>query len=165
MDDLLETWHAQNAITLFLLASVPQKGLDAVPAGAGTAVGQMFAHINDVRLRWVHKTAPDLAEQLPWFEQQPDRAVDAAQLQQALARSGEAVAALIRRRAQAGAGIEGFPGSLTSFLGYLISHESYHWGEIGLALMQAGLPLGREVEYGIWRGWWGRESSAGDNHD
>jgi uncharacterized damage-inducible protein DinB len=160
MDDLLEMWNAHNAIDLYLLSNLPDGGLDAAPAPGDMPVSQMFAHINDLRLRWVQNAAPDLTAQLPWFEQQPDLAIDAAQLQHALERSGEAVAELVRRSAQAGVGIKDFPGSPAVFLGYLISHESYHWGEIGLALAQAGRPLSSEVALGIWRGWWGREAAA-----
>jgi uncharacterized damage-inducible protein DinB len=159
MDDLIELWRTQSAIGLYLLRNLPQNGLAAVLAVDGMSVAQQFAHINDLRLRWVHNTAPDLTVQLPWFEHQPDLAIDATHLQQALERSGAAIEALIRRCAQADGGVKGFPGSLASFLGYLISHESYHWGEIGVALTQSDQPLTPDVALGIWRGWWGRESA------
>jgi uncharacterized damage-inducible protein DinB len=159
MDDLIDMWQAQNAIDLYLLSNLPEGGLEVVAASGDMPVGQQFAHLNDIRLRWTHGTAPDLTAQIPWFEHQPQLAIDTAQLQHALERSGEAIAALVRRCADAGAGIDGFPGSLTAFLGYLISHESYHWGEISLALAQSGRPLAPEVALGIWRGWWGREST------
>ena len=157
MDDLIELWQAHNAIDLYLLDNLPEGGLEAVPASGGWHVGQIFAHINDLRLRWVHGAAPELAEQIPWFEKQPQLVIDAAQLRRALESSGRAVDSLIRQCSQAGRGVDGFPGSLASFLGYLISHESYHWGEIGLALTQSNRPLHPDVAFGIWKGWWGRE--------
>lgn len=83
-------------------------------------------------------------------------------MQAAIERSGAAIEALIRRCAQTGAGVKGFPGPPATFLGYLISHESYHWGEIGLALAQSERPLPREVALGIWRGWWGRETTPSE---
>jgi uncharacterized damage-inducible protein DinB len=159
MDDLIDMWRAHNAIDLYLLANLPEGGLDAAPASGGHSVGQMFAHINDLRLRWTHNAAPDLTTQLAWFEQQPDQAIDRAQLKDALERSGQAIEELLKRSAQAGGAVKDFPGALASFLGYLISHESYHWGEIGLALAQSNCPLDPDVALGIWRGWWGREGS------
>ena len=157
MNDLIELWRTQNAIDLYLIGHLPAGALDAAPDGGGMGVGQMFAHINDLRLRWLQGAAPELAAGLPWFENQPDLAVDTAQLRRALEQSGAAIEALIARCAQARSGVQGFPGSLVSFLGYLISHESYHWGEIGVALAQSNQPLDPEVALGIWRGWWGRE--------
>jgi integrase/recombinase XerD len=45
------------------------------------------------------------------------------------------------------------PGHVGAFLGYLISHESHHRGQIALILKQAGMPLDRKVAYGVWE--WG----------
>jgi uncharacterized damage-inducible protein DinB len=160
MDSLVETWRAHSAIGLYLLSNLPEGGLDAAPISGGMRVGQQFAHINDLRLRWVDNAAPDLTVELPWFERQPDLVVGGALLRQALERSAGAVEALIRQCAQAGGGVKDFPGPLVAFLGYLISHESYHWGEIGLALTQSGLPLDQESALGMWRGWWGHESTS-----
>ncbi|HET9223130.1 MAG TPA: DinB family protein [Roseiflexaceae bacterium] len=160
MDDLIETWRAHSAIGLYLLSNLPEGGLDAAPIAGGMRVGQQFAHISDLRLRWVDNAAPDLTAQLPWFERQAEPALDAAVLSLALQRSAGAVEALIRRCAQADCGVKDFPGPLAAFLGYLISHESYHWGEVGLALSQSGLPLDMEVALGIWRGWWGRDTTS-----
>lgn len=162
MNDLLEMWQAHVAINIYLLQNLPEGGLDAIPNSDGMQVRQIFAHINDLRLRWMHGAAPDLAIDLAWFEKQPDLAPDASQLAQALEHSGEAVAALIRRSTQAGARINGFPGPVAAFLGYLISHESYHWGEIGIALSQSGTPLSKEAALGIWKGWWGRAITTTD---
>jgi uncharacterized damage-inducible protein DinB len=39
-------------------------------------------------------------------------------------------------------------------MGYLISHESYHRGEIGIILTQAGYKLDQKIAYGMWE--WGK---------
>lgn len=36
---------------------------------------------------------------------------------------------------------------------YLLSHESYHWAEIGIILNEAGLPLDQELHHQLWQ-WW-----------
>ena len=53
----------------------------------------------------------------------------------------------------AGGKIKGFKPHLVTFLGYLISQESYHRGEIGIILKQAGHPLDDKISYGLWE--WG----------
>lgn len=68
MEDLIELWRAQNAIDLYLLSNLPDGGLEATPTSGGMSVGHMFAHINDLRLRWLDSAAPDLIAQIPWFE-------------------------------------------------------------------------------------------------
>jgi len=48
---------------------------------------------------------------------------------------------------------EGFKPHAAAFLGYLISHESHHRGQIVLSLKQAGHPVDKKIQYGIWE--WG----------
>jgi uncharacterized damage-inducible protein DinB len=49
--------------------------------------------------------------------------------------------------------IKGFKPHAAAFLGYLISHESHHRGQIALSLKQAGKPLDKKIAYGLWE--WG----------
>jgi uncharacterized damage-inducible protein DinB len=138
-----------------LLGGLPEGGLGARPANGGASVAEMLAHICNVRLRWVSRTAPDLVEQLVWFERRPELPREAEQLREGLAGSAGAVAGMLQRRGAAALLVEGFPGPLSSFVGYLISHEAYHIGEVGLALAQSGVPLSPEAERRIWVAWWG----------
>jgi len=49
--------------------------------------------------------------------------------------------------------IKGFKPHPAAFLGYLISHESHHRGQIMLSLKQSGHKVDQKVGYGIWE--WG----------
>ena len=49
--------------------------------------------------------------------------------------------------------IKGFKPHPTAFLGYLISHESHHRGQVATTLKANGHALDRKIAYGIWE--WG----------
>jgi uncharacterized damage-inducible protein DinB len=63
------------------------------------------------------------------------------------------VAELLRKAAAAGGKVKGFKPHAVAFLGYLISHESHHRGQIGWTLKNNGQPLDRKTEFGLWE--WG----------
>lgn len=113
--------------------------------------GEQFAHIHNVRLQWLQPSAADLMGGLTKIEK--DQASDAAMLRKALGDSRVAIASLLERGIAAGGKIKGFKPHATAFLGYLISHESYHRAEIGIILAQAGFKLVQKIAYGQWE--WG----------
>ena len=54
---------------------------------------------------------------------------------------------------EAGMECERFKPHVTAFVGYLISHESHHRGQIGWTLKNTGHPLDQKTSYGLWE--WG----------
>jgi len=150
-EQLLETWGIHTRINRYLLAAIPADALSAVSASKGRTVGEQFAHIHNVRLMWLKQSAPELLEGLEKIEK--DRAEDADGLRVALEASAEAVGRLLRAALEGDGRIKGFKPHGAAFLGYLVSHESHHRGQIVLSLKQAGHPLDRKVTYGIWE--WG----------
>jgi hypothetical protein len=46
--------------------------------------------------------------------------------------------------------VKGFKPYPVAFIGYTIAYESYHHGEIGIALTQANYPLDKKTTYGMW---------------
>lgn len=148
-DQLVDTWAIHNRIHLYVLDSIAPEALGGVSASKGRSVGEQFAHIHNVRLMWLQAAAPDLLEGLEKVEK---TAVDKDLLRRSLEQSGRAVESLLRRGFEAGK-IKGFKPHPAAFLGYLISHESYHRGEIGMILTQSGHPLDKKIAFGMWE--WG----------
>ena len=151
MDQLIETWEIHNRINLYLLDAVAPAALASLSASKGRNVGEQFAHIHNVRLMWLKSAAPELLKGLEKVEK--DQASDKKRLQKSLIDSGKAIASLLQTSINDSGKVKGFKPHATAFLGYLISHESHHRGQIALSLKQAGAPLDKRVAYGIWE--WG----------
>jgi uncharacterized damage-inducible protein DinB len=150
-DQLVETWQIHDRINRYLLDAVPDTALASVSASKGRSVGEQFVHVHDVRMMWLKAAAPQLLEGL---EKVPkEAATDKARLKEALTKSGEAIAALLRQAVAAGGKVKNFKPHAVAFLGYLISHESHHRGHIGLTLKQTGHPLDKKTAFGLWE--WG----------
>src|SRR6185312_5591974 len=103
------------------------------------------------RLMWLKSAAPDLLKGLQKIE--AEQAQDKALLRSSLENSGKAIATLLEGSLESEGKIKGFKPHAAAFLGYLISHESHHRGQIALSLKQAGKPLDKKISYGLWE--WG----------
>ena len=151
MPALAETWAIGARITRYLLDGLPAAALDACPSGKGRTVRDLFAHVHDVRLMWLNSARPDLMAGLSKIGS--GSSVDHAVLRSALDASAAAIAALVTDAANGDGRVKGFKPHVTAFVGYLLSHEAHHRGQVALAVRLAGQPLDKKVSYGMWE--WG----------
>lgn len=149
-DQLIDAWRIHARINLYLLDAVSDEALAAVGPTKGRGVGETLAHLHNVRLMWLKEAAPDLLEGVGKVEK--DAAQDRATLRGALEASASAVERLLERALETGR-VKGFKPHPAAFLGYLISHESHHRGQIAVALKGAKDPLDRKTAFGLWE--WG----------
>lgn len=149
-EQLLETWRIHSRINLYILDSIPSEAFAASKPTKGRSFAEMFAHQHNVRLMWLQTAAPDLAAQINKIEKgiKPDKEM----LHNHLSASAVAIEKLLTAGLENGR-IKGFKPHPPAFLSYLIAHESYHHGEIGIALTQIGYPLDKKVAFGMWE--WG----------
>jgi uncharacterized damage-inducible protein DinB len=149
-DQLVETWEIHNRVNLYLLNAVPPAAFQTALAPKHRTIYQLFAHIHNVRLMWLKAAAPALLSGLAKLE---GTTGDKPGLSKALETSGKAIETLLRKSLAAGGKVKGFKPHVVAFLGYLISHESHHRGQIGWTLKGTGQPLDQKTAYGLWE--WG----------
>lgn len=150
-EQLVETRRIHNHIHLYLLDSISSETLNKASASKSRDVGNQFAHLHNVRLMWLKSAAPELLEGLTKIEK--EQADDKTLLMKSLQASGEAITELLKKSLASDGRIKGFKPHVTAFLGYMISHESHHRGQIAMTLKQAGEPLDKKTAFGIWE--WG----------
>lgn len=150
MQQLIETWHINNRIHLYLLDAISEEYLADLSSSKGRNVGQQFAHIHNVRLMWLKASAPDLLKGLSTLDKETK--LTKALLADNLSKSADAIAALLQKGFDEGK-VKNFKPHPAAFFGYLISHEGHHRGQIMLALKQSGHAVDKKVQYGLWE--WG----------
>ena len=151
--DLLDTWYINHRITLYVLDAVSDDGLEGQPLGMrARSIKTLFAHIHNVRMMWLQPINAELAKpinKIPTRSYAQQKAITKDRLTSALKESGDALGKAIEQRIVSGKTAL-FKPSPTAFIGYLVSHESYHRGEICMTLTQAGHPLDEDVLHGMW---------------
>ncbi len=148
---IAETWAIHNRINLYLLDAIPDDTLGASLSTKSRTVHDLFAHMHNVRLMWLKSAAPTLLEGLNKLETKT--LGSKRDLRTALESSGRAIESLLHQAMADGGKVKGFKPHAVAFLGYLISHESHHRGQIGWALKSSGHPLDQKTAFGLWE--WG----------
>lgn len=133
-------------MNLFLLRAIPQDALNKKAEKSKAPEGH-FRHIHNVRLMWIKEAAPEFLPGLDKLE-----STDASDIESGLMASASAIRTLLDQCYDSGV-VKGFKPHTSAFLGYLISHESFHRSQIELVLRQVGNPLDDKVAYGLWE--WG----------
>ncbi len=146
---IIETWHINNRVHLMLIDAIRDEGLHCTLSkrGGGTPAKQ-FTHLHNLRLWRLEKVDKELLKGQTKIE--TAGTIDKALLKKRLSESGAAIAKMIENGIDDGGKIKGFKRGVIPFLGYMISHESHHRGNILLTLKQCGHKIPKDVQFGIW---------------
>jgi uncharacterized damage-inducible protein DinB len=150
MSPLIETWSISHRMNELLLKGIEEAFLGDVAGKSGRNVGEQLAHIHNVRLMWLQASAPELMRGQSKIEK--GHPISKKLLLEELNKSASAIEQLLKLGFDTGR-IKGFKPHPEAFLGYLISHESHHRGQVILSLkLNSHLP-DKKILYGLWE--WG----------
>ncbi|HTY84225.1 MAG TPA: DinB family protein [Silvibacterium sp.] len=146
---LLNAFNTNNRINQYLVDNLAPAAWRAKSAdGKGRSIAAIVAHMHNVRVMWL-KAAK--AEEIP---PQLDRTkVTPRQAMRALEMSRHALSVVISQAISADGRVRGFRPDVAGFVGYLISHDAHHRGQIAMLARQVGHPLPQKAMFGMWE--WG----------
>jgi uncharacterized damage-inducible protein DinB len=148
VDALLESYATNNRITQYMIENLAEEAWRAEPPdGKGRTIGAIVAHIHNVRGMWLKAAGGDVVEKL-----EPKTATRSETLE-ALSKSHEALSKVLAAALAGDGRIKGFKPDVAGFIGYLISHDAHHRGQIAMLARQSGYPLPQKVMFGMWE--WG----------
>jgi uncharacterized damage-inducible protein DinB len=163
-DVLLETYAVNDAMNQLLLAHLDPRAWRAQPLGApsrkkprgGRTIAAIFAHLHNIRLLWLRRSAPHLKCPAPL---DPRR----CSMKQAATAQRKSAAQCLRMLADAlsaqpnrqvtkfvrDSWMPTWPAGAAMFA-YMFSHEAHHRGQIVMLAHQLGYRLPAQAWGGIW---------------
>lgn len=148
---LVEAWRMSSEVNLYLLDNIDEQYLDDSYSARTRTVSAQFAHIHNVRLRWLKHAAAELIGEVKSFPKGSQPTIK--ELKKALQASEEIIAQFLEK-CEATGEVKSWNGSPATFLGYLIAHEAHHRGLAMVAMRISRHKLPQEVVYGQWQ--WGK---------
>jgi uncharacterized damage-inducible protein DinB len=144
---LLHAWHVNERINQELLSLVAPHIWRVFPQSSKRRnIATSFAHIHNVRCMRLRTSHSSIAvpERLDRAELTPDEA------RRALARSAEAMAALIRLGLDAGGHVPNYKPDVVALVCWAMVHEAHHRGQIAHWCRELGVPITAEQSLTLW---------------
>jgi len=152
-EQLTEAWRTHHQMNNLLINNITDAGMQkTLSTRGGRTVYQQWVHIHNVRMQWLEICAKDIFKKYTALDKEtPYYRKD---LQKALNDSANGIEELLSLSADNGGKVKGFKKGAIPLLGYFISHESHHRGNILLTLKQSGEKIPDALKWGLWE--WGK---------
>lgn len=143
----MKAWSKNNAALMLLLENIPSEGFDLTLSRKGSrSIKDQFYHLVQVRAMWLEAAATGFKIAKPTSKAH----LTLEGIKEMLTNSSDAISGLIHASLSRDGKVKGSGMDVFSFIGYLISHESHHRGNILLTLKVSGVPLNTSVSYALW---------------
>lgn len=156
---VFDAWRINARITSLLVGALPQEIWHLpLPGSPRRTVGALAAHLHNIRCLWLKELGA--ASRVTAPARVAPRTVAQDTLLEALARSDEAIDALLRAGIGAGGRFPGrggafvygaIPRDAALFVTYATAHESHHRGQLVATARQLAHPVSKEVLAGLWQ--------------
>ncbi len=146
---IIETWFINHRTNLMLINSLTAEALSFTTSkrGGGT-IGHQLAHIYNVRFWKLEKYDKSLIADLATITAEDTKTI--SMLKDCHTLSAERIGKVLEDGIKKNGEIKGFKRGVVPLLGYFISHEGRHRGNILLTLKNCGFKIPDELKYGIW---------------
>jgi uncharacterized damage-inducible protein DinB len=153
---LLETYAVNERINQVLLEHLdPGAWRAKPPGGKGRTIAAIFAHVHNIRRKWLRLSAPHLKLPAPLNRTRCTPRQARAALAESAARCSEMVAQALAgpdsrvRHFRRDGWARPWPVGAAMFT-YVVSHDAHHRGQVCMMAHQLGLPLPVQTGSGIW---------------
>ncbi len=153
---LMETYSVNDRMNQIVVEHLdPSAWRAKLPGGKGRTIAAIFAHMHNIRRKWLRLSAPHLKLPAPLDRARCTQQQARAALAESAARCSEMLADALAiaegrvERFRRDGWAKPWPAGAAMF-SYMISHDAHHRGQACMLAHQLGFPLPPEAAYGIW---------------
>ncbi len=146
---VIDTWNIHNRINLFMIKNIPEEAFHTTPNGrGGRSISGQLAHVINVRVMRLKAFAKKL--QVILIEFGKGETPDKKKITEAFKQSGKVMGKYLCDCIHNNSQVSNYRKGVLPMLGYFISHEAHHRGNILLTMKKSGFPLSDALKRGIW---------------
>jgi uncharacterized damage-inducible protein DinB len=155
---MAEAYAVNDRMNQLVIEHLDPRAWRAKPPGSenkGRTIAAIFAHVHNIRRKWLRLSAPHLKLPVPLDRVRCTRKQAKAALAESAARCCEMLTealtdprSRVKKFQRDGWAQPWVPG--TAMFAYMVSHDAHHRGQVCLLARERGYPLPQKINYGIW---------------